>query len=765
MFNTYEDPNTVDDEDPNTDDDEEKQPPNNYHNNGQPQVYNNGQGTKRKLEENEKELPEPEQRRIVKAKRKNIDITDIMIEHSQSGITTQQSNNPKVKNPIRFLNSLFEKLKKLISRNGTETTSQSSTSTKSIPSIESLITIVISSHSATSKNTYRVNYSELNAILKSVFYNYDDNIIIESGVIDDPKNPGTFKTLLHEDKQSLIAAVPQNICAYADVKKNNENEFLDKYTRDAANLKHIYDKSLNMLESIKADNNNRSTVEKYILNIKDPLNQEDMLRYTNDIIQEYIDRLKYIQTCINYLKQILDLIQTTPNDLQIDGAKIMVESKKRYFNILLTKLNSIKDMDIVNKIIEFQGIIKQPTYPVQWGSPPTHATVHEDIYNLVILRNIIDTVILTNPNIKLVPDTDTPKKDIIRIKTYFSDRTFFAANNDLPLCFGENNDKLIYYDGILNNSFWRSENHELDINDIEIQLRPNSEEKPGDFDCNYGLNIFALMLNLNSPDAYYFLPTSKIHTRSRQQAQLPDWSGTEIYDSSIWRELILNANLNILNAIVEIFKQNFLEHLENDISALKIKLKDKNITTGEKTTIKSQIRLFRFSTYILKTELNNIKITLGLGSPDILGSLDIYKNDADDNDNYEKIFSEKNTLENDQYKVQLQKINKNDPLVFTYCRVIEFTIILKQILIEKDVRLSTLLYFFQYLLQFDYAIYILTSCRGCEDFITNKKPRRSGGNKSKRRINKRKTYKRKRNYNRKTYKRKRNYNRKTYKRK
>ena len=82
---------------------------------------------------------------------------------------------------------------------------------------------------------------------------------------------------------------------------------------------------------------------------------------------------------------------------------------------------------------------------------------------------------------------------------------------------------------------------------------------------------------------------------------------------------------------------------------------------------------------------------------------------------------------------------------------------------SKVILLSELIYLFQYLLKFDYVIYILTSCRVCQKGQVPKSITRYGGNTFKqRKYNKRKTNKRK-VYKRKTYKR--NYKRKTYKRK
>jgi hypothetical protein len=123
--------------------------------------------------------------------------------------------------------------------------------------------------------------------------------------------------------------------------------------------------------------------------------------------------------------------------------------------------------------------------------------------------------------------------------------------------------------------------------------------------------------------------------------------------------------------------------------------------------------------------------------------------------------------------------NENEPFIFLYCRVLEFIEFLKGILIgtpvkegpalrstqyEKSILLSELIYLFQYLLNFDYVIYILPSCRGCQEGqVPNVIPRTGGHTFKQRKTYKRKTNKRK-VYKRKTYKRK-TYKRKTYKRK
>jgi hypothetical protein len=612
------------------------------------------------------------------------DISDIMA----AGITRQTLNDPRKKNLKTFLESLFEKFNTWIGRNQSEIT-------QPLVPIESLITVVLSSHSATSAQTYLENYAILNTQFKTNFANYDDGIY----TIHDK--------LLDKNKHRLITAVSQGICSYADYKKNKENEFTNKYTRDASNIKYIYDKSLDLSTSmkIKGDNNNRTTVEKYILNIGDPLNKADMLRYTDGIIEEYGEKITRILEYMVYLIQLLDDIQTAPKDPQIDGAKnLIITTIQPYFNYLLTQLNLIKKMDIANKITKFQGIIAQPIYPIKWGNPQTNANVNKDIFNIVILRNIIDTVILINPIITSLLDSDQTKKNINIMRVFFSDRIYLAVNNDIPLCFGEGNDKMIFNDGILQNSFWRSEEHTLNYNDTEVQFAPNKGEKDSDFDCNYGLNIFALMLNLNSPVPDYFLPKSDIQTRLKNKNKDPGWSGNNTYDSFLWRTLRLNTDLEILNKIVNIFKQNFLKSIEDYISPLE---KQQTITSDER----QQIKLFRFITYSLKQKKNDIQTILGLFP-------------LDDYYGYEIGFT-KDNLKILKYITQLQNIPKTDPSVFAYCRVLEFTYLLEKILIHKEVLLSELLYLFQYLLNFDYVIYILTSCRICEDFTVRTNANRS----------------------------------------
>ena len=78
---------------------------------------------------------------------------------------------------------------------------------------------------------------------------------------------------------------------------------------------------------------------------------------------------------------------------------------------------------------------------------------------------------------------------------------------------------------------------------------------------------------------------------------------------------------------------------------------------------------------------------------------------------------------------------------------------------EKIVLLSELMYLFQYLLKFDYVVYIAMSCRILQQGQqVDPNLIRFGGNKSKRRNLKRKTYKKKtlkrKNLKRKTLKRK-----------
>ena len=271
---------------------------------------------------------------------------------------------------------------------------------------------------------------------------------------------------------------------------------------------------------------------------------------------------------------------------------------------------------------------------------------------------------------------------------------------------------------------------------------PNSDETPNEFDCNYGLHIFALMLNLNSSPQTLILPQTEIPTRfthQLKQIQFPGVSGQQRVESSMWRKHNLeNPELEILDTIVNIFKENWFGSFGNIQGA--------------------DLELFTFIQYKLDSEIINIESILFTGQIRIANSEELeYKS------RFERILKE------------IARTDPNNPFRFAYCRVIEFTHFLTQILIGKQegtssrsgtriqsskkiILLSELIYLFQYLLKFDYVIYIITSCRECQPGQVQQQILRRGGNKSKRRTLKRKTLKRK------TYKRKIN-KKKTLKRK
>jgi hypothetical protein len=321
-----------------------------------------------------------------------------------------------------------------------------------------------------------------------------------------------------------------------------------------------------------------------------------------------------------------------------------------------------------------------------------------------------------------------------------------AVYQKIPLFVTSFNKKMIFDEGVLKGSFWRSEDHLLSENDTEIFLRPNQGEKENDFDCSYGLNIFALMLHLNSETPDIFLPkeggylTRTTQKKNTEKGKKEGLSGSENLDPSEWRDHRLQIEkYGILDKIVEIFKQNFF----------------KDLYTGE---------VFRLINYKLMMEINLIKTRIGFTN---LYDVSMLKDLPQD------LLGLNETLNKEIIK------NENEPLIFIYCRVLEFIEFLKGILIgtpvkkgpalrstqyEKSILLSELIYLFQYLLNFDYVIYILPSCRGCQEGQVPNVIPRTGGNTFKQR----KTYKRKTNkrkvYKRKTYKRK-TYKRKTYKRK
>ena len=703
-----------------------------------------------------------------------LDISDIM-ESSVGDQTYITRDGSKGRSPISVLYSILDGLKSLISGPTSSDLKSSSIDTQKQPidtstQASSLISIVISSHGETTQRTYEENYNYKNAYFKSKFKNYDDRILKEYG------------KLLNKDKHEIITAVSQGICALADTTANNLTEYEDKYTRDAENMLIMYDKSKDFLGSISKSSNNKSLIHKYISEIKDTLQNKDLIRYTNTLIKAYITKVDNIITYIDYLKEVLTyILKKKRNDAVIRTSITNLEIYKTYYLELLSNLNTIKeDKNIVSKITAFDEIIKQQKkFLLEWKSKPNSVSVSEDIYNIVLLHNIIINVILINKDI--ISDVDIIKK-INDIDKTFQNYTKNAAQNGLPLFVEYENDLMIFYEGILKNSFWRSEDHNLAVNDTKFYFDPSPGETPYDFDCNYGLNMFVLMLNLNSSPpsnkSELFLPKLKPHTREAQKEKGPELTGKKLLDTPEWRYHNLQIEkYNILDKIVDIFKNNFLEHFLDNTKP-----------------IIEQIPIVQFIYYTLENEILSIKTALGFNSE----IFENYKAGVESLNNSAAFKNSKgyplDEIEiNKKYLKELKLItDPDDPILFAYCRVLEFNDFLRRILVgnpdefiigpdgnplkddngrntkdmffrNKNILLSELIYLFQYLLKFDYVIYILTSCRVCQKGQEPKSITRYGGNTFKqRKYNKRKTNKRK-VYKRKTYKR--NYKRKTYKRK
>lgn len=634
----------------------------------------------------------------------------------------------------------------------------SSTVPSSLDPINSLATILISGHSETMWETYEDNYRVNNAKFRFEFSNYDNRII----------DPEVINALFEPKNRELILAVNQGTCSLGDYTRDRKQYFKDMYTRDASNLKYIFEKSLDIPASKYV--NNRTTIEEYILNIKDPLNDIDTSRYLKAIIFQYLEKVESIQENIVWLLDIFNWIKSIiPNDTSINPAINSIEGTLTFFNELHTKLHPLSltfedhTININIQIADFKQIIQlvqQTIVPINFANQT--ANVNEDINNLVILYSIIEDILPkpSTPNTdiqSLLSNYDVQLKELKLIKDKYSEYIAKSVQNDIPLFVESYNKKLLLYEGIFKNSFWRSENHNLTTNDTEFFLRPNPGESLNDIDSSYGLNIFALMLNLNSKKPEYFLPQSRRLTRTDKQNIDPDLSGYQLYDTPIWRDHRLHIErLKILDKIVNIFKQNWF---------------------GELGTFKDDplFPLCKFIEYTLANNINFIKTSIGITRLD----------------NVDNNFNGKTPLE---IKTQLESLSNIHPLVFVYCRVLEFTYFLTRILIgdpdqfdkydkykkqqqgdlsepienedvgEKVILLSELMYLFQYLLKFDYVVYIVMSCRILQDGQqVDPNLIRFGGNKSKRRkYNKRKTLKRK-TLKRKILKRK-SYKRRTYKR-
>ena len=647
-----------------------------------------------------------------------IDISDIMEGHLSQPMITDQNQNEQT---LGFFNSILEKFHSLITTHfRTPQNSESPSISSPPPDIKSLITVEISCHSETTRETYKQNYKKTNMEFKSK---------LELGTIYDNGILLQYRTLLTPLKQELIFAVDQDTCSLRDNMNYERERFQDKLTADAKNRLIMYEKSKDFLRSIKERRypDNRSSSEQYILNTKDTLNKFALSSYTNYIIKYY---KHLIFTTTNYidvylLKALTDILSITPNDPIILAAIADVDKYKYEFADLLYQIDQVhSEEDPITKITAFNNIIQQfTTHPVKWDG--TTYIVNEDIYKLILLHEIIDKVIVIHP---IIVSNNDLKKQISEIDDIFKTFISNSVKNNLPLFLKNSNFKKLFFNGILKHSFWRSEIHSLLHYDTKIYLMPNAKEPANEVDFDYGLHIFALMLNLNSSSQRLILPKSEIPTRAthrRKQKEYPFASALTQVESSMWRKHNLqNPELNILDTIVNIFKQNWFGSFGN--------LQDA-----------ADLELFTFIKYKLDSEIFNIESILFTGQIRIASP-----EEPEYNESFMRILKE------------IARTDPDNPFRFAYCRVIEFTHFLTLILIGKQggkkiILLSELIYLFQYLLQFDYVIYFLTGCRECQPGQIPQQILRIGGNKRqtlKRRTYKKKTLKRK-NLKRKTIKR------------
>ena len=645
-----------------------------------------------------------------------IDISDIMEGHLSQPMIIDQNQKTKT---LGFFNSILEKFHSLITTHfRTPQISESPSISSPPPDIKSLITVEISCHSKTTRETYEQNYLKTNAQFESILGGIYDNGILRE-----------YTTLFNTDyNKEFIFTVDQDTCALRDNMNCERERFQDKLTIDAKNRLIMYEKSKDFLRSIKEGHypDNRSSLEQYILETKDTLNKFALSSYTNYIIEYYKDTIYEITEKIDVLIEVLNYIQSIPPDNIILTAIANVDKYKYEFADLSFRIDQVhNEEDPITKITDFYKIIQQfTTHPIKWRG--TNYIVNEDIYNLILLHEIIDKVIVIHPTI--VSNNDL-KKQISEIDDIFKTLISNSVKNNLPLFLQDSEFKKIFFNGILKHSFWRSEIHSLSHYDTKIFLMPNSTEPANAVDFDYGLHIFALMLNLNSSPKRLILPKSEIPTRAThrlKQKQYPLASALTQVESSMWRKHNLqNQELHILDTIVDIFEQNFFGSFGNLQGA--------------------DLDLFMFIKSKLDNEIIKIKSIL---SP---GQIHLVSTDESENSSFMQILEE------------IARTDPDNPFRFAYCRVIEFTHFLTLILIGKQggkkiILLSELIYLFQYLLKFDYVIYFLTGCRKCEPGQVPQQIFRYGGNKSKRRNLKRKTLKRKINkkntYKRKTLKRK-----------
>ena len=647
-----------------------------------------------------------------------------------------------------------------------------------VQNIDSLVVVLPSSHSNTSNKTYLENYKLF--VNEQTSKGYSDFISIIISSLDSTNTAqisyleqqkyiaipdDIFKLIFHKDYSDFISAVSQGTCSLAET--NVTIDFTKEQSSDAKALTIINQQTKYMEMEIENKGINLDIIHNYIESFKSKLRNEDTNRYKIIIFKSYQHIITEIIKDLNFILDMFTYFESTHNSVM----KIYTLKKTVLTNILsyLNNLNDLIDNAISNPEAQVD-IPKIPQITLQQKVIKNDLITNIDIECLKETLNIIN-IITSNPVLKTEIDSDPETENDFKtiIDVYTSYITNWSVHN-IPLYLTYYDSKIdnneFIYEEILNDTFWRSEVVEPEItHDVELQLTPNFNDKEdySTFDCQYGINIMSAVKcqpskkgNLKCISLIDEVPvlarkqTRQIAQKMTEKEIEEKLSGRDLIYDKTWRTLgIVNffssflnlflENTNVISTpnkdkakkIIKLYLLKYIENFTNKFEEEERKLKQKTqrlewIVLEKKEKRKSLIAIESYQLSLKEKKKN------------ILNQVN------------EKI-----------EEVSVSDINLTDDELSRIC---DFVKIFTIIIYKEDIAMSLLRYYFQYLLNFTYGIYILPSCRIIHDLSMQCiHPQRKGGYlKSKRRkYNKRRTLKRKtlkkKTLKKKTLKRKRLY--------
>ena len=646
--------------------------------------------------------------------------------------------------------------------------------TQQLQNIDSLVVVLPSCHGNTSSNTYLENYKLF--VNEQTSKGYSDFIIILKSSLDSTDTAQisyleqqtyiaipdqTFKLIFHEDHSDFISTVSQGTCSLATT--NKRVNFIKEQSSEAKALTIINQQTKYMEMEIKNKGINLDIIHNYSENLKQTLRNEETSRYKILLFEVYQNNILEIIEDLKFILKIFTFLESKHNSVMR-----MYTLNKTVLTNILSYFNNLNDL--INNAISNpkaqDDIPKIPQITLQQKVIINDLITNIDIECLKETLNIIN-IILSNPVLKTEIDSDPEIQD--DFKTIMDLYTTYIKNwnvHNIPLYLTYEDSTidnyLFIYEEILNDALWRSEVVDPEITqDIDMQLTPYFDDKEdySTFDCQYGINI---MSAVKCQDSTCFSLKDGVPELARKQTRQSfgeikpflkknKLSGQNLYIDNTWRTLsIVNFFSSLLNMFLE--NTNVISRPNKDKAKKIIKLylvkyienfTNKLDETEKKFNIKKQkldqIDLERMEKRKPLIAIEEYQLSLTKNKKDILIQV---------NEKIEEVSVSDINLSNDELS-----------------RVCDFVKIFTTIIYKEDITMSLLRYYFQYLLNFTYGIYILPSCRVIHDLsmqcIT---PQRKGGYlKSKRRNLKKKTYKKKIN-KRKSLKRK-TLKRKTLKKK